>query len=200
MTMTSTNPTEKVGMSLKEFMLLQEEQPFELLFGERVDKMPSPLIHSLIIRFLFLRLNAFVTQHELGTVFQETTYAELAKDKSWVEGSRIPDVMFLNKERVREYTSRSDFSVMMPFGIAPDLTIEVLSPSEKAIDINRKVKVDQGLGVRLIWIADPIHKTVTEYALSGAIRQLELGDTLDGADVLPGFKLPLAELFQDPAV
>lgn len=200
MTMTSTNSTEKVGMSLKEFVLLQEEQPFELLFGERVDKMPSPLIHSLIIRFLFLRLNAFVTQYELGTVFQETIYAELAKDKSWVEGSRIPDVMFLSKERVREYTSRPDFSVMMPFGIAPDLTIEVLSPSEKAIDINRKVKVDQGLGVRLIWVADPIHKTVTEYTLSGAIRQLELGDTLDGADVLPGFKLPLAELFQDPAV
>ncbi|MFQ3659649.1 MAG: Uma2 family endonuclease [Anaerolineae bacterium] len=198
MTMTRIQPSKKVGMPLEEFMRLQAEQPFELLLGERVDKMPSPLIHSLIIRFLFLRLNAFAVQHGLGEVFQETTYAELRDDQSWVEGSRIPDVMFLSKGRLHDYASRPDFSVMLPFGIAPDLTVEVLSPSEKAVDINRKVKVDQGLGVRLIWIADPFQKTVTEYALSGAIKQLGLEDALEGADVLPGFKLPLAELFQEP--
>ncbi|XWX02861.1 Uma2 family endonuclease [Aggregatilineales bacterium SYSU G02658] len=194
--MVTINPTEKIGMSLQDFMRLQAEQPFELLFGERVDKIPSPLVHSLIIRFLFLRLNAFATQHELGEVFQETTYAELDKDKSWVEGARIPDVMSLSKERVREYTSSPDFSVIMPFGIAPDLTVEVLSPSEKAVDINRKVKVDRGLGVRLIWIVDPFQKIVVEHTLRGTIRQLELGSTLEGADVLPGFALPLAELFE----
>jgi Uma2 family endonuclease len=198
MTMTQTQPSEKIGMPLKEFMRLQEEQPFELLLGERIDKMPSPLIHSLIIRFLFLRLNAFAVQHGLGEVFQETTYAELRDHQSWVEGSRTPDVMFLSRERVRQHASRPGFSLLLPFGIAPDLTVEVLSPSEKAVDINRKVRVDQGLGVRLIWIADPFQKTVTEYALSGAIKQLGLEDALEGADVLPGFKLPLAELFQEP--
>lgn len=200
MTMTSTNPTEKVGMSLKEFMLLQEEQPFELLFGERVDKMPNPWIHSWIIRILFRALDRFVVEHRLGEVFQETTYAEVKEQDDWIKGSRIPDIMFFSAGRVDQYLTEIQRANNLPFGIAPDLTIEVLSPSEKAIDINRKVKVDQGLGVRLIWVADPIHKTVTEYALSGAIRQLELSDTLDGADVLPGFKLPLAELFQDPAV
>lgn len=52
--------------------------------------------------------------------------------------------------------------------------------------------------MRLIWIADPFQKTVTEYVLGGAIRRLGLTEVLDGADVLPGFRLALAELFQAP--
>ncbi len=56
------------------------------------------------------------------------------------------------------------------------------------------------MGVRLIWIVDPFQKMVIEHPLRGTIRQLELGSTLEGADVLPGFQLPLAELFEPPAL
>ncbi|MFQ3659648.1 MAG: Uma2 family endonuclease [Anaerolineae bacterium] len=198
MAMTQAQPSKKVGMPFEEFMRLQEEQPFELLLGERVDKMPNVWIHSWMIRVMFRALDRFVIEHQLGEVFQETTYAEIVDQSAWIKGARIPDVMFFSAGRLGKYLSEIQRAHDLPFGIAPDLTVEVLSPSEKAVDINRKVKVDQGLGVRLIWIADPFQKTVTEYALSGAIKQLGLEDALEGADVLPGFKLPLAELFQEP--
>lgn len=136
------NTPQKVGMPLGEFMRLQDEQPYELLMGEKIDKVPSPLIHSWVIRMAILRLYAFFTQHGLGEMFQETSYAEITEDQSCVKGARISDVMFLSNDRVQQHTRAPGFSVMLPLGITPDLVVEVLSPSDKAVDINRKVMVD----------------------------------------------------------
>lgn len=191
----ATQTTARIGMPLDEFNRLQAEQPFELLHGERIDRMPNPWIHSWIIRLLFRVLDRWCTEHQLGEVFQETTYATV-EGSAWVKGSRIPDLMVFAPDRVQAYLESIERAPNMPFAIAPDLTIEVLSASETATEINKKVTVDLEQGVRLIWIVDPMQQTVHEYS-GDQVRRLLAEDHLDGRDVLPGFRLALADLFAE---
>ena len=78
--------------------------------------------------------------------------------------------------------------------LAPDLVVEVLSPSDRTSDVVAKLEMYQEAGVPLIWLVDPDAMTVTVIA-SGSTRVLQLNDTLDGDDVLPRFTVPVAEIF-----
>ncbi len=186
---------EQIGMPLDEFIEEQEKQPFELIDGERIFKMSTFWKHSWLIRYLFRLMDAFVLQNDLGEIFQETTYAQMI-GKTWVKGSRIPDVMFFASNRVEDFLRSVNDEEQVPFAIAPDLTIEVLSPSELATDINKKVTIDLQSGVRLIWVIDPIQQKVMEY-YDGNIKRFTASDILDGKDVLTGFTLSLADLFAE---
>jgi Uma2 family endonuclease len=79
---------------------------------------------------------------------------------------------------------------------APDLAVEILSPTDNPIDIQQKVRDYLEGGARLIWIIAPQAKTVTVYRADGSARLLRENDSLEGEDVLPGLRIPLAELFR----
>lgn len=79
--------------------------------------------------------------------------------------------------------------------LAPDLVVEVVSPSDRAIEVSEKALMWADAGVRLVWIVDPRTRTVTVYRPDGAVSLLRGASELDGEDVLPGFRLPLADLF-----
>jgi Uma2 family endonuclease len=79
---------------------------------------------------------------------------------------------------------------------APDLAVEVLSPSDTAIAIQRKRGEYFESGGRLVWIVDPAGRTVTVYRPDGSARVLREGETLDGEDVLEGFSVSVSELFE----
>jgi len=194
MTISQQDAEVQVGMSMQDFLEAQEDQAFEILDGERVDKMPNVWSHSWLIRFLFKALDRWCAEHwPGGEVFQETTYAVM-EDKAWVSGSRIPDLMIFAPDRVPAFLEAIGRDPKRPFAIAPDLTIEVLSDSETATLVNKKVAADLACGVRLIWIIDPWQQVVHEYKGS-EVRRLSQGEVLTGHDVLPGFRLPLSELF-----
>jgi Uma2 family endonuclease len=80
---------------------------------------------------------------------------------------------------------------------APDVAIEILSPSDRSSAIQEKTLDYLAAGARQVWIVDPSARTVTVFEPSGAARLLREPDTLAGGVVLPGFSLPLAELFRD---
>lgn len=80
---------------------------------------------------------------------------------------------------------------------APDLAIEVVSPGNTRPEIAVKVREYLEAGSRAVWVADPQRRAVTVHRSGGRLESLGDGETLDGGDVLPGFRLPVAEIFEE---
>ncbi|MFT4041111.1 MAG: Uma2 family endonuclease [Thermomicrobiales bacterium] len=79
--------------------------------------------------------------------------------------------------------------------LAPDLAVDVISPSDRARDITAKVAMYQEAGVSLVWVVDPDPQTVTVFAPEQEPRTLGVSDELDGGEVLPEFRVAVAEFF-----
>ena len=79
---------------------------------------------------------------------------------------------------------------------APDVAVEVLSPSDTSSAIHQQTLDYLEAGSYLVWIVDPGARTVTVYRPDGSARMLREHETLDGEQVLPGFAVPLSELFE----
>jgi Uma2 family endonuclease len=82
-------------------------------------------------------------------------------------------------------------------GIFPDLAVEVLSSSNTAQEMARKCRDYFAAGTQLVWEVDPVQRTVTVYTAPDRFTVLREQDTLDGGTVLPGFTLPLRQLFAE---
>ena len=108
------------------------------------------------------------------------------------ERVRAPDVGFISRDRVPGGRLPESF-----ISGAPDLAVEVLSPSETSVDIQQKVRDYFDAGSRLVWLITPQAQTVTVYRADGSARLLRDQDALDGEDVLPGFSIPLSGVFGD---
>jgi Uma2 family endonuclease len=78
--------------------------------------------------------------------------------------------------------------------IPPDLAVEVISPSDSYSDVSRKVQRYLRHGTALVWVVDPETQTVMVHTPTSA-KPFGLEDTLDGGDVLPGFKLAVRDIF-----
>jgi Uma2 family endonuclease len=186
----------KIGMPLDEFMEQMEAQPFELINGERRIKLPNVFGHSKVIRFLFRLLDAFLLKLGSGEVYSETTFILPDRiDTNWVEGSRIPDLMVFTGSRIGDYEAQNPDSSGCPLALVPDLVIDVVSPTDKVIELDAKIDAYLADGVRLIWAVNPERRKATVHA-PDMEQPLHLGinDVLDGGDVLPGFQMKLADI------
>jgi Uma2 family endonuclease len=185
-------------MPLAEFLEAAAHQPFELINGERRPKLPNVSGHSEIIRLLFVALYLWSVQRAIGEVFAETTFVLPDADaRDWVSGSRIPDIMMLDRQRVLDWKRATPDYAARPYPIIPDLVVEVVSPSDRYTEMNEKARLYLSDGVRLAWLVDPAGRNVAIHA-AGADSPLVLrGDdaVLDGGDVLPGFSIALRDLF-----
>ena len=83
--------------------------------------------------------------------------------------------------------------------LAPDLAVEVLSPNESASELQEKLDDYRACGTSLIWVVDPVRRTVMIVASDAPVRWLREGDTVDGGTVIPGFSCEVAELFKGNA-
>jgi Uma2 family endonuclease len=101
-----------------------------------------------------------------------------------------PDAAFMRAGREPQGEPRWHFA-----RLAPDLVVEVLSPSDRAADMQAKVALHQEAGAPLIWVVDPRAETVTVLELGQAPVVLTATDTLDGGEILPDFQVAVAELF-----
>ncbi|HEX3053443.1 MAG TPA: Uma2 family endonuclease, partial [Aggregatilineaceae bacterium] len=102
----------------------------------------------------------------------------------------IPDVAFISKKRQPE----SSHEVYNPN--APDLVVEVLSPTDKPDDVMLKIYNYILAGV-VVWKINPEAKTVEVYIPGKKAQRLRVNDTLDGGDVLPGFQVAVKDIFPD---
>jgi Uma2 family endonuclease len=172
-------------ISIAEFMTLARDGLWELIDGEPVAVTPSSDRSGWVSGRIFSRLERFVDANNLGWAFPSETGFVLFEDHATV---RSPDAAFVRRDRLPGFTDR-----FVP--LAPDLAVEVLSPSDRMVDAMSKVTMYLQAGVRLVWLVDPAERTVTVFRPDAALKLLGEGDALDGGDVLPGFSVPVADIF-----
>jgi Uma2 family endonuclease len=133
-------------------------------------------------------LRAHVREHRLGVVFAGDSGFVLARKPDTVRG---PDVAFVSRERFE----RSGDAVKA-FAGAPDLAVEILSPSNTPAALHAKVADYLAAGTRRVWVVDPEAQTVTVYASLLGPHRLGEEETLEGDDVVPGFRVRVGEIFE----
>ena len=161
---------------------------YELVKGELIRLPISSHQSSRIAIRIANRLGPFVETHALGNIAGADGAYILISDPYTV---RIPDVSFVRAERLPPDDAWEKF-----LELAPDLAVEVVSPSDSANDVHEKVLEYLDAGVRLVWVVHPLRRTVTVYTPDRTARVLSEGDTLDGGDVLPGFTLAISDVFR----
>lgn len=165
-----------------------EWNPCELVRGEVIRMSPSSARHGQVAIRVTRRLLAYVDANDAGELFAAETGFLLERDPDTVRG---PDVMFLSKQRVPAAGIPSEF---LP--VPPDLAVEVISPSDAFSAVMEKAHSYVAAGVRLVWIVDPQTKQAHVFQPGKPAAILNASGTLSGEEVLPGFTLPLAELFR----
>ncbi len=158
----------------------------ELINGTLVEK-PVTFYESFVATRLSTLLSNHAMPRRLGIVLGADAMMRLVPGQV-----RLPDVSFVSIQRLPGGQVPRE---PIP-SIAPDLAVEVLSPSNTRAEMRQKLAEYFESGTRLVWLIDPPSKTVAVY--EGAVapaRTLSESDTLDGGTVLPGFTLVIAELF-----
>ncbi|MEZ4521335.1 MAG: Uma2 family endonuclease [Thermomicrobiales bacterium] len=175
-------------MSIEEFAEISEPGRFDLIRGELVNMPPAGGIHGEVAFEIGRLIGNFVVEHKLGRCYAAETGFVLNEEDATV---LAPDVAFLEASHVPPRDERHRFVPAVP-----DLVVEVVSPSDRIIDVNDKVTTYLDAGVRLAWVVEPVRQRVTVYTSDRRARLLIEGESLDGGDVLPGFQLPLADIFR----
>ncbi len=164
----------------------REDRLYELIDGVLVEKTMG-IMESALAKRLGRFVSAFVDPHDLGFVAGADGTLRLMPGLV-----RIPDMSFVSWEQLP-----TKFYPTEPIpDLAPYLAAEVLSKSNTKDEMDLKLRDYFVNGVRLVWIVDPDRRMVRVYTAPDEMRKLTEADTLDGGDVLPGFSLPLAELFR----
>jgi Uma2 family endonuclease len=159
----------------------------ELVEGVLVEKVMG-FTESALTVFLASLLNAFVIPHNLGLVTGPDGAMEMMADLV-----RIPDAAFTRWERM---PGRKCPTAPIP-RLAPDLAVEVLSRSNTPGEMAVKRQDYFSAGVELVWEIDPDTRIIAVYTSATDVTTLAETDTLDGGSVLPGFTLPLRNLFAE---
>jgi len=185
----------RVGMPLEDFISDDQSRSYELIDGEKVYKMPNGYDHIELSQLIYDALYDYLKAHPLGRVYKEATFILPDRyDSGWVSGSRIPDVMVVSKEKIECYKASKPDRPGYPFAVIPDLAIEVVSPTDKFDDVDKKIALYLQDGVQMIWVINPQQKTAGVYLTHQTLR-LSGDAVLSGSDVLAGFELKLSELF-----
>lgn len=156
---------------------------FELIDGEIIE-VPSNPYSSAISALIIIALGIFLKGKDLGYVTGE-------QGGYMVAGARLaPDVAYISKKRQKALV-REGYNP-----IAPDLAVEVVSPSDDPEVLEAKLKKYAEAGV-LVWVVYPDRQEVNVHAPGQAVETLGIDDTLSGETILLGFELPVREIFPE---
>ena len=160
---------------------------YELINGE-LEKMPPPgHPHGRIILRLAVPLSQFIWDHEMGEVFGKDTGFKLTSNPDTV---LAPDFAFVTNERFEEGRKTEGY-----WPGAPDLAVEVLSPTDRPGKMKQKIERWFSFGTNQVWIVDQKHLTVTVYRSPSDTTTFSGSDYLEAEDILPGFRISLDSIF-----
>ena len=157
----------------------------ELVHGVLVVREPAGYLHGEVTARLTKQLMDHVDAHALGRILAAETGFRLRSDPDTV---RAPDIAFLSRARVPD-PRPPDY-----LALAPDLVIEVLSPSDRPGATLAKVADWLSAGTQLVWVMDPERRLARVYRADGTEQIVTAEQTLDGEDVVPGFVFLLSTL------
>ncbi|MGI8552340.1 MAG: Uma2 family endonuclease [Dehalococcoidia bacterium] len=181
--------TRMLRPSLDEFLTIPDTEPAsEYLCGE-VSQKPMPTnAHATLQGYLQVVLFQFLLKTRLGRVLPEWRCIFGAVGR---ERALVPDLVVVRNEHL----PRGDVRDTPYLRTAPDLAIEILSPHQPVRAFVDKVHFYLVHGVRLLWVVDPATETVLVLRPGEDSSTLTTADQLDGGSVLPGFSLPVRDLF-----
>jgi len=159
---------------------------YELLEGELIEMTPAGVRHGEVVLAVGEILRAFVKKGRTGRVASNDPGILTERDPDTV---LAPDLAYWSHERLPE--SPEGFAE-----VAPDLAVEVVSPSDTQKHAQRKVLHYLDHGVRAVWVVDPATETVTVYCSRQEIRILGKDDEISAPNLLPGFSCRVAEFFE----
>lgn len=162
---------------------------YEVVNGEIRELPPMGVEQGTIASRLVTFLVVFLFPLRLGRLVSEVLFH--LRDN---EPERRPDVAFVSASRwpLRRKPPRTN-----AWSVVPDLAVEVVSPTNTFDEIRGKIHEYFQAGVRLVWVVSTIHEEVHVYTSPTELKILTVGDVLRGDPVLPGFELPLFDLFDD---
>jgi Uma2 family endonuclease len=174
-------------------VLPDDGRVYELLNGEPVEKTASTESSRLGARATSA-LMIYADTTASGWTFGPDTGFRCFSDTDDPDRVRKPDAAFVSLERmpVEDYVPDGYCTVV------PDLVVEVISPNDLATNLEAKRDEWLNAGVRSVWIVDPDAKTVRIHRADGSVGFLRERDVLSDETVLPGFALPVADLFRKP--
>ncbi len=176
----------KVLVTAEQLLEMAGDRRLELVRGEVVQMAPVGLDHIRIVGLLISWIVPFVRERQLGVAGPELGCV-LARQPDLV---RAPDIAFVSKARFSKQAGAKFFEG------AADLAVEVVSPSDKASEMQQKIDEYLAAGTRLVWLVDPQSQTVTAYHPSGDAHLYRGNEPVPGEDVLPGFSFRPSDLFR----
>jgi Uma2 family endonuclease len=160
----------------------------ELVNGELTPMSPTSGEHGVRTFNIAALLGAFIRANDLGVGLGAETGFIISRDPDTI---RAPDCAFVHKNRIPASGVPKKY-----WPGAPDLAVEVLSPSDSASEVLEKIDEWLTAGTRLVWVIDPERKVVSVHAPNRLTQKFRLTDHLSGEDVLPGLTLSVAEIFR----
>ncbi len=171
------------------FLVLPENRDrlWELIHGKVVEKVPTEE-HGLIVGNILFALKLYIRQTKQGRVGAEIRHQRPNDNHN----SRLPDVSY-SVDNTRPVVTEGAVPVY------PDLAVEVKSPDDSYVEMRDTAHFYLAQGTRMVWLVYPA-KRAMEIITADDIQWLMIGDTLSAADVLTGFSVSVAEIFQlDPS-
>ena len=165
---------------------------YELVKGELLTMSHAGSEHGAVTFQFSALLGQFVAATGAGLAFGAETGFLIEQNPDTV---RAPDIALIRREHIP--------AGGLPQGYwngAPDLAVEVVSPGDTAREIDGKANDWLRAGSLAVWIVNPRSKTITVYSAGGSVNTLATDSTLEGGDVLPGFRCPVTDVFRFPSV
>jgi Uma2 family endonuclease len=161
----------------------------ELVDGRIVRMSPTGYRHGDIEARIAEALGTFVRPRKLGRVLTGEVGLYTRRNPDRVRGA---DVLFITNATYERRTPG-----MAYLDVAPELVVEVLSPDDRAVEVNQKLREYFAIGVRQVWVADPEACSVSAYRSPTDVSEFRETDRLSGGDVLPGFDVAVFALFEE---
>ena len=173
----------------EELAAMPGDEPWEL-WEVALRKVPgSGREASEIAGDIFALIRPFVRSEKLGMLTTADGAYYLTRNPDTVV---VPDVAFVRWDRLPGLTRPKGY-IPVPL----DLAVEVVSPSDTQRDVTAKMELYRRAGVPLVWWVYPAPRTVIVFRAGHQVAELREGDELDGGEVLPGFRLTVAEIFAE---
>ena len=171
----------------EEFFRMADTNWCELIEGKIVRYHPTGYAHGEYELNIATALRTFVRQHKLGRVMAGEVGIYVRRDPDSVRGA---DALYISNERYAQMQSQSFMDV------APELVVEIMSPDDTWSMVMRKLRDYFDVGVQLVWVADPDARIVYAYRSVTDVQEFTAEDELIAVDLLPGFAVSVAELFE----
>jgi Uma2 family endonuclease len=169
-----------------ELEAMPDGERFELFKGALRDMSPPGGRHGKVLARLTRSLSSFVEDKRLGEVYVDSGFV-IAREPDTVFA---PDLAFVRADRVLPEDAQAGFLHQIP-----DLAVEIVSPGDRAGQVLEKVMIYLNAGLPVVWTIDPKRQRVMVWDASNLVREFGPGQVLDGGEVLPGFQLPIVDIF-----